>query len=130
MFYRPSMHMSLNLLHVCIFPIPPPKAGYYMKFSLKKAKLIWIQSFPSVCLTKSKERSLLYYLPIAGERTDGFMPFSMTLSQSETAQSRIWTRVHESISHDYKRKATRAFSCNLLGEKKKRSLKFNVLGNR
>ena len=32
------------------------------------------------CLIKVKETSLLYYLPIAGERKDGFLPFSKIIN--------------------------------------------------
>ena len=42
------------------------------------------------CLTKAEEPSLPYYLPIAGGRIFGFIPF----------RSRIWTRVAVSISCD------------------------------
>ena len=35
------------------------------------------------CLAKAKENSLSYYLPIAGERRDGFMPFQRELASSE-----------------------------------------------
>ena len=51
---------------------------------------------------KTKELSVPNYLPIAGERTDGFVPFSRALERSETqtASSRIWTRVTDSIYYD------------------------------
>ena len=35
------------------------------------------------CLIEAKEPSLPYYFPIAGGRTDGFMPFPEALAQSE-----------------------------------------------
>ena len=52
--------------------------------------------------TKAKEPSLSYHLPIAGERTDGFMPFSRVLvwSETQTALSRIQIWVADSISYD------------------------------
>ena len=50
----------------------------------------------------AKESSLSYYLPIAREITDGFIPFLRTLAQSETQapSSWIWTLVADSISYD------------------------------
>ena len=54
---------------------------------LSGVKLVWIQSFPSlwlVLLPKLKKPSLTYYLSIAGERTDGFMPFLRAFVWSET----------------------------------------------
>ena len=52
--------------------------------------------------TKSKEPILPYNLSIAVWRTNGFMPFSKALAQSEmqTASSRLWTLVYVSISYD------------------------------
>ena len=56
------------------------------------------------CPAKVKERNLPYYLHIAEERTDGFMPFPIILEQSErqTASSRIWTLVTNSKYNDTK----------------------------
>ena len=53
-------------------------------------------------LTKVKETSLPYYLPIPGERTNRFMAFSKELkwSKIQTILSRIWTWVDDSISYD------------------------------
>ena len=52
------------------------------------------------CLTKAKEPSLPYYLLIATGMIHEFMPFPRTLAQSETqtALSRIWTRIANLIS--------------------------------
>ena len=54
------------------------------------------------CLTKDEERSLPYYLPIAGGRIIGFIPFPMVLvlCEMQSVSSRIWTRVAVSISCD------------------------------
>ena len=54
------------------------------------------------CLTKAEELSLPYYLPIAGGRIIGFIPFPRVLVQYEmqSVSSRIWTRVAVSISYD------------------------------
>ena len=52
------------------------------------------------CLTKAEEPSLSYYLPIAGERIFGFIPFPrvVVLCEMQSVRSRIWTRVAVSIS--------------------------------
>ena len=52
-------------------------------------------------LTRAKEPSVPYYLPISGGE-NRFMPFSSTLSWSKTqiAQFRIWSWVIDSISND------------------------------
>ena len=60
-------------------------------------------SFPlSSCLIKTEEPSLPYYLPIAGGRIIGFIPFPRVLVRCEmqSISSRIWTRFTVSISYD------------------------------
>ena len=54
------------------------------------------------CLTKAEEPSLPYYLPIAGGRIIGFIPFPrvLVLCEMQSVTSRIWTRVAVSISYD------------------------------
>ena len=90
--YLPNPSTTSRMWHKIIFK--PCKAGLNSEFSSS-----WIG-----CLTKAKELSLPYYLSIAGERTDGFMPFSRTLMliEMQPTLSRIWTRVTESISADNK----------------------------
>ena len=53
------------------------------------------------CLTKA-DPSLPYYLPIAGGRIFGFIPFPrvLVLCEMQSVSSRIWTRVAMSISYD------------------------------
>ena len=53
------------------------------------------------CLTKAEEPSLSYYLPIAGGRIIGFIPFPRVLVQCEmqSVSSRIWTRLAAFISY-------------------------------
>ena len=60
-----------------------------------------IHSFPSPTLV-AKESSLPYYLPIAGGRIIGFIPFPRVLVLCEmlSVSSRIWTRVAMSICYD------------------------------
>ena len=52
------------------------------------------------CLTKAEEPSLPYYLPIAGGRIVGFIPFprALGLCEMQLVSSRIWTHVVVSIS--------------------------------
>ena len=58
--------------------------------------------FLTSCLTKAEEISLPYYLPIAGGRIIGFVPFPrvLVLCKMQSVSSRIWTRVTVSISYD------------------------------
>ena len=53
-------------------------------------------------LTKAEEPSLPCYLPIAGGRVIGFIPFPrvLVLCEIQSVSSRIWTRVTVSISYD------------------------------
>ena len=52
--------------------------------------------------TEAEEPSLSYYLPIAGGRIIGFIPFPrvLVLCEMQSFSSRIWTRVAVSISYD------------------------------
>ena len=52
-------------------------------------------SFYTSCLTKAEEISLPYYLPIAGGKIIGFIPFQrvLVLCEMQSVFSRIWTRV-------------------------------------
>ena len=58
-------------------------------------------SFKTSRLTKAEEPSLPY-LPIAGGRIIGYIPFSRVsvLCKMQSVSSRIWTRVTVSISYD------------------------------
>ena len=51
--------------------------------------------------TNVKKLSLPYYLPLAGRRIFGFIPFLRVLARWEmqTASLRVWTRVSMSISY-------------------------------
>ena len=50
----------------------------------------------------AEETSLPYYLPIAGGRIIGFIPFPrvLVLCEMQSVSSRIWTHVAVSISYD------------------------------
>ena len=74
---------------------------------LSGVKQILIQSFPSPRLAasprlKAEEPTLPYYLPIAGGRIIGFIPFPrvLVLCEMQSVLSRIWTRVAVSISYE------------------------------
>ena len=76
---------------------------HWQFFFLGRVKLVWIQfSFETGCLTKARESSLPYYLPIVewewewGVRKNGFMSFPRALAQSEMqiALSKIWKWFH------------------------------------
>ena len=53
-------------------------------------------------LTKAEEPSQPYYLPIAGGRIIGFIPFPrvLVLCEMQSVSSRIWTHITVSISYD------------------------------
>ena len=60
-------------------------------------------SFSLTCyLPKAEGPSLPYYLPIAGGRIIGFIPFPrvLVLCEMQPVSSRIWTRVAVSLSYD------------------------------
>ena len=88
-----------------IFTNPSARAGYDTK-SIFKRSLTGLNSEFSFsytsCLTKAEEPSLFYYLPIAGGRIIGFMPFPKGISAMWNAISLVqgWTRVTVSISYD------------------------------
>ena len=84
-----------------IFTNPSAQAGYDTR-SIFKAKFNRFKFiiFPSPRLVASP--SLPYYLPIAGRRIIGFIPFPrvLMLCEMQSVSARIWTRVTVSISYD------------------------------
>ena len=96
--------MTLNDKNT-IFINPSAWAGYDTR-SVFKRSLSGLNSdfsFPKTsCLTKAEEPSLPYYLPIAGGRIIGFIPFPrvLVLCEMQSISSRIKTRVAVSISYD------------------------------
>ena len=89
------------------FPyLPIPSLGQDMTQGqfLSGVYQVWIQSFTSrlVGSSRAEEPSLSYYLPIAGRRIMGFIPFPrvLVLCEMQSVSSRIWTRVAVSISYD------------------------------
>ena len=100
---------QVKFLIICIWwsylPNPSARAGYNTR-SIFKRSLTGLNSEFSFsytsCLTKAEEISLPYYLPIAGGRIIGFIPFPgvLVLCEMQSVSSRIWTRVAVSISYD------------------------------
>ena len=95
---QPTKSYVFNI-YVSIFTNLSAWAGYDTR-SIFKRSLQGLNSEFSFsltsCLTKAEEPSLSYYLPIAGGRIIGFIPFPKVLVQCEmqSALSRIWTRVY------------------------------------
>ena len=78
----------------------------------------------------AEEPSLSYYLPIAGGRIIGFIPFPrvLVLCEMQSVSSRIWTRITVFISYsdnDY----TTGTSYKLHMVRFKRSPNFGGIGN-
>ena len=77
-----------------IYPTPSTRAGYDTR-SIFKRSLTGLNSeysFSSTsCLTKAEEPSLPYYLPIAGGRIIGFIPFPrvLVLCEMQSVSSRF-----------------------------------------
>ena len=88
-----------------IFTKPSAQAGYDTR-SIVQRSLTGLNSeyffSKTSCLTKAEEPSLSYYLPIAGGRIIGFIPFLrvLVLCEMQSVSSRIWTRIALSISID------------------------------
>ena len=99
-------------------PNPSAREGYDTR-SIFKRSLTGLNSefsFSSTsCLTKAEELSLSYYLPIAGGRIIGFIPFPrvLVLCEMQSASFRIWTRIAVSISYDNNYYITGTFGNNL-----------------
>ena len=122
---------------ISIFTDPSARAGYDTR-SIFKRSLSGLNSEFSFsltsCLTKAEESNLPYYLPIAGERIIGFIPFPrvLVLCEMQSVSSRIWTRVAVSISYDDNHYTTGTatmwqkylphFNCHLCGASKLRQV--------
>ena len=99
--------LQIPKVFICflIFTNPSARAGYDTR-SISKRSLTGLNSefsFSSTsCLTKAEETNLPNYLPIAGGRIIGFIPFPMVLvlCEMQSVSSRIWTRVAVSNSYD------------------------------
>ena len=88
-----------------IFTNPSARAGYDTRSIFKRSLTDLNSEFSfsyTSCLTKAEEPSLPYYLPIAGGRIIGFIPFPrvLVLCEMQSVRFRIWTRVAVSTSCD------------------------------
>ena len=86
------------ILYICIYQ--PLRTGrIWHKVNFFKRSLTGLNSkFSfSYCLTKTKEPSLPYYLPISGGKLIGFIPFPvvLVLFEMQSISSWIWTRVDD-----------------------------------
>ena len=86
-------------------PNPSTRAGYDTRSILKRSLTDLNSEFSfslTSCHSKAEEPSLSYYLPIAGGRVIGFIPFPrvLVLCEMPSVSSRIWTRVAVSISYN------------------------------
>ena len=86
------------VLIISYLPTPPLEQDMTQDQFFSGVQQVWIQSFPSPRLVASLRLS--YYLPIAGGRIFGFIPFPrvLVLCEMQSVRSRIWTRVAVSIS--------------------------------
>ena len=98
----PYVHEMLRILFTQ--PLRSGRIWHKVNF-LKRSLTGLISEFSfsyTCCLTKAEEPSLSYYLPIAGGRITGFIPFLrvLVLCEMQSVSSRIWTRVAVSMSND------------------------------
>ena len=98
-------YFKSSYIHLSIFTHSFARAGYDTRSVFKRSltSLDSEFSFSSTsCLTKAEEPSLPYYLPIAGGRIIGFIPFPRVLEicDMQSFSSRIWTRIAVSIFYD------------------------------
>ena len=87
-----SFTAGFVLLVLIIFTNPSARAGYDTRSIFKRSLTGLISEFSfsyTSCLTKAEEPNLSYYLPIAGGRIVGFIPFPRVLVRCENAISRV-----------------------------------------
>ena len=94
-----------SAVRIAIYPyLPTPPLGQDMTQGQFLSGVLNSEfSFSKISsLTKAEEPCLPYYLPIAGRRIIGFIPFPrvLVLYEMQSVSSRIWTRVVVSISYD------------------------------
>ena len=109
--------------YICIFTNPSARAGYDTR-SIFKRSLTGLNS--EFSFSKAEEPSPPYYLPIAGGRIFGFIPFPrvLLLCEMQSVPAMIWTRVTESISYDDNHYTTGTSSANIYVCMKGPTLKF------
>ena len=111
-----SIQTHVTGSRVILFTNPSARAGYDTR-SIFKRSLTDLNSefsFSSTSyFTKAEEPSLPYYLPLAGGRIIGFIPFPRVsvLCEMQSVSSRIWTRVAVFISNDNTHYTTGTSTC-------------------
>ena len=101
----PLVPFDSEVIFFILFTNPSARAGYDTRSTFKRSLTGLNSEFSfskTSCLTKTEEPSLSYYLPIAGGRIIGFIPFPrvLVLCEIQWLSSRIWTRVAVFISYD------------------------------
>ena len=86
-------------------PNPSARTGYDTRSIFKRSLTGFNSEFSfskTTCLNKAEKPSLPYYLPIAGGRIIGFIPFPrvLVLCEMQSVRSRIWTRIAVSIYYN------------------------------
>ena len=104
LFWHKHMTNEQNY-RISYLPNPSARAGHDARSIFKRSLTGFNSEFSfskTSCLTKAEEPSLSYYLPIAGGRIIGFIPFPrvLVLCEMQSVLSRIWTRVAVFISYD------------------------------
>ena len=103
--FQDSYVRCIYVANIIISTNPSTRAGYDTG-SIFKRSLTGLNSEYSFsktsCRTKAEEPSLSYYVPIAGGRIIGFIPFPsvLVLWEMQSVSSWFWTRVVVSISYD------------------------------
>ena len=102
--YKDDLALN-NLQWLIIFTNPSARAGYDTRSFFKRSLTGFNSEFSfskTICLTKAEELSLFYYLPLAGGRIIGFIPFPrvLVLWEMQSVSSRVRTRIAVSISYD------------------------------
>ena len=102
-----------------LFTNPSARAGYDTRSIFKRSLNPEFSFSKTSCLTKAEELSLPYYLPTAGGRIIGFIPFPRVLvpCEMQSVSSRIWTRVAVSISFNDNHYTTSTSICIKIASK-------------
>ena len=96
-----SKNKHTPYIHVCIYlPTLLPKQDVKQCQFLSRVKHVWNQSFSSPRLVA--EQKLKNPVDPTGRRVITFIPFLrlLVLRKMQSASSRFWTRIAESISYD------------------------------
>ena len=103
--WAPVKMVAEDVRFIVLFTNPSARAGYNSRSIFKRSLTGFNSEFSfsyTSCLSKAEELSLSYYLPIAGGRIIGFIPFPrvLVLCEVQLVSSRIWNRVAVSLSYD------------------------------